>query len=54
MAVETKSRIVPVRITPTQEKAFRVQAEREGRRLSEWLRETAQREVKAAKEPRTA
>jgi hypothetical protein len=43
--VEKKSEIIPIRVTPTQAERFRERAAEEGRRVSEWMRELAQREV---------
>jgi uncharacterized protein (DUF1778 family) len=43
MAIENKSEMVVVRLTPTQADLFRRAADQEGFRLSAWLREVAQR-----------
>lgn len=48
MLLELKSEVIQVRVTPTQATAFRERAAGEGRRVSEWLREVARREVSAA------
>lgn len=43
---EIKSVIIPIRVTPAQAEEFKKGAEQDGRRLSEWLRELARRELK--------
>lgn len=45
MPVELKTETIQVRVTPRQANAFREKAATEGRRVSEWLRELARREV---------
>lgn len=45
MAIELKTEVIQVRVTPTQAEQFREKAEEEGRRVSEWLRELARRET---------
>jgi hypothetical protein len=47
MAVESKTEIIPIRVTPTQAKLFRERAESEGCRVSAWLREIARRELQS-------
>jgi hypothetical protein len=45
MAIELKSEIIPVRLSPSQADRFRRQAEHEGLRLSSWLRDLAERQI---------
>lgn len=42
---ENKTETLQVRVTPTQAEEFRRRAAEDGRRISEWLREIARREV---------
>ena len=49
MPIELKTEVIQIRVTPRQEKAFRAYAAAEGRRVSEWLRELAHREVAATR-----
>lgn len=43
---ERKTEVIQVRVSPTQLERFRERAEEDGRRVSEWLRELARRELK--------
>lgn len=45
MTLELKTEVIQVRVTPTQGDAIRERAAREGRHVSEWMRELARREV---------
>lgn len=45
MALELKTEVVQVRLTPSQVEAVRERAEQDGRPVSEWLREIVRREV---------
>jgi hypothetical protein len=47
MTVQKKTEIIRIRATPTQVDRFREGAAKDGRRLSEWLRELAQREIRS-------
>ncbi len=47
MTGEIKSETIQVRVTPRLGAAFRARAAEEGRRVSEWMRELARREVTA-------
>lgn len=48
MVVESKTVLIPVRVTPTQAKRFRDLAELQGLRVSTWLRDLGARELAAA------
>lgn len=48
MAIESKTVLIPVRVTPTQAQRFRDRAEQQELRLSTWLRELGARDVAAA------
>lgn len=45
MPVENKSQLLHVRVTPSQAELLRATADREGLRLSDWLRRAALRRV---------
>lgn len=54
MAVESKTILIPVRVTPTQAHRFRDLAEQQGLRVSTWLRDLGAREIAAAPQSTTA
>lgn len=45
VAIENKTEVIPVRLTPTQADRVRKLATEQGQRLSEWFREVAKREL---------
>lgn len=47
MAFEPKTEIIPIRVSPTQAKRLREHAEREGDRVSSWIRRLAVRHLEA-------
>lgn len=48
MVVESKTILIPVRVTPTQARRFRDLADQQGLRVSTWLRDLGAREIAAA------
>lgn len=46
MAIENKSQVIPLRVTPSQARLIREVAAQEGERTSVWLRQVAVREAR--------